>query len=323
MKLVIFTEAGKKKGMGHFIRTSGICDYCIKNGVDASMYLESDGQIDNLLKRPYVTVLEWTNNQASFNKIEKEDIVLIDSYHVSLSFLIECKNFCRQLIVIDDNRRLDYSDMIILNPNYFAETLNYPQDRGNTYLLGKDYTLLRPPFYMPMERTVKQNVKNVLITLGGTDVRELTHRVVFKMKEYAPDVKLHIVATDAYSNLDRIKNVLTQKDSLYLNIDALKMRELMLLADFAIAASGGTSNELIKTQCPSALFVVADNQVLNSEFMKQYQLAQIVTEDEMRELERMFSYQYRADMVKKLSSMASKRSGTEAILKMLKGEKDV
>lgn len=321
-KLIIFTEAGTHIGLGHFTRMSGICESAKKKEIPVKMYLDTDPELQELLKRDFVEFFQWRAQEAALEKLAGKETVIVDSYKVSLPFLERVKERCGNLIVIDDNYRLPYRNMRILNPNYYAKTLGYPNDCENQYMLGKDYTLLRQEFYEDFSRNVKRTVGNILITIGGTDVQGLTGRLVSIIKKFAPQVSLQIVATDAFSDLDHIRAGLGVEDTLHMNVSASKMRDLMLSCDFAIAAAGGTSNELIKLQCPSALFVVADNQLRNASFMKERNLAKIMEAERMEEFSELFSYENRINMVRELSKFASDKSGTQAILDIVKGKKN-
>lgn len=316
-RLAVFTEAGWKKGMGHFVRTSGICDYCEKMGHTVDMYLDSDGMVDTLVKKNYVRLSHWTNNKASLGLIDSDTVVLVDSYTVDLSFLHQCNEICRQLIVIDDNMRINYDNMTILNPNYFAESLDYPEQRNNVYYLGKDYTLLREPFYKPFERTIKQEVSDVLITMGGTDVLGLTDKVIQVIHKLKKNIRLHVVATNAFQNLDEIKKALKDEDKLYLEIDAESMYNLMLKVDFAVASAGGTSNELIRTQCPTAYFVVANNQTLNAKYLTENRLAFIISKNELDTIQQLFSYEIRYNIWEKLLKFTSEKRAITEIVQLL------
>lgn len=318
--LKIFTEAGTHIGLGHFTRMSGICEMANRHGIPVKMYLDTQPELYALLNRNFVEFINWREQRGVLKKLTHEDTVVVDSYKIGLPLLSEMNKTCANLVIVDDNIRLPYNNMLVLNPNYYGEILNYPQDKGNRYLLGKNYTLLRQEFYSPFERKIKEKVSEVLITIGGTDVQGLTYKVIEAIKEIDPHVKLHVVATDAFSDMDKIKGRMSPNDILHMNISAQKMRNLMLQVDFTVAAAGGTSNELIKLQCPSALFVVADNQLRNAAFVKEKKLAKMITIECLQDLQELFSYGTRNKMRQELSKLASNKSGSDAILDIVKGK---
>ena len=256
MKLIIFTEAGFNYGFGHFYRMSGICERALRIGQKAEMHLIADREAKKNLNREYVVFDNWKDPNV-YKRILGQDVtVVVDSYHVDIGDLENFKNHSRNMIVIDDNMRLDYHDMVILNPNYFGPSLNYPEGRGNTVFAGKDCTLLRDEFSLTEDRRVKREVSDILITMGGTDVKEMTAGTINAIRSISEDVRLHVICTKAYKNLEKIRDLLSPNDSLYMNIGASEMCELMKKCDFAVATAGGTTNELIRMQCPSVFSVV-------------------------------------------------------------------
>lgn len=316
MKLIVLTEAGKTKGMGHYVRTSNICETCIEHGIAVEMYLDDNGEIDGL-NEEYVRKVSWNNDPQLFDWISENDIVLIDSYCIELKFIAGIQEHCKETIIIDDNKRLDYSNSIILNPNHFADELHYPENKNNRYFLGKDYTLLRKEFYNTQIEQVKENVSDILITFGGTDVKNMTAKVIRYLKAKIPSANLHVVITSAYSSIEKISDLLEAEDALLIDADAKTMSRLMAKCDCAIASAGGTSNELLNMRCPAALFVVADNQEINAKFLNEHKLAMVLEESQIDKISDLFSYNKRKQLVNSINKRISNRKGTDAIIEIL------
>ena len=321
MSLLIFTEAGFSFGFGHFYRMSGLCDRALSEGTDVRMYLVSDDTARENLNKDYVYFNEWLNCQDFSSMISPEDTAVVDSYHVDLDTLFRIRDAAKNMVVIDDNDRMPYERMLVLNPNYFAPFMKYPDDKGNTYLLGKDYTLLRDPFVRRVDRQVRRKASDILITMGGTDLKGLTSAVVDKLHSLiSEDVRLHVVMTHAYPEQDMIREKLRPQDRCYMDIGAEEMSSLMEMCDFAVATAGGTSNELIRMQCPSILIVVADNQENNVRYMTEAGFFDTFTTDDMDRIGTMLEYGKRAEMASKLSSLYSDQTAVDYIMKLTKGE---
>ncbi len=320
MSLIILSEAGYIYGFGHFYRMSGICEKALAEGRDSVMYLVGDDVAKKNLKRPFVSFEDWHDKARREELITKDDTIVIDSYHVEVPELEELQKIAGKMIVVDDNIRLDYHDMAILNPNYFAVYLDYPQDRGNTYYLGKDYTLLRGAFDDIPERTTREKVSDVLITMGGTDLKHMTVKAIRTIKSVSDDIRIHVVATDAYTDIDEIRSLLTDNDRLYSNVDAEGMRALMLDCDFTVASAGGTSNELIRTKCPSALVVVADNQLLNIKYLSEAGAFEVIQDEPEKVIKSMMSHEKRSRMAEVLETFSSDHSGKDLIMDIAFGE---
>ena len=228
----IFTEAGYSKGFGHFSRISGICDRLTDQRIDFSLFIDADDVARRLIDRDYVKFESWLDETRIRELIKKDDIVLIDSYYYNVEFLDIIIDSCSKVIVIDDNKRLDYHDAVIINPNYFGEFLQYPQNRNNEYYLGHEYTLLRSEFIPDDKKTVKKDVERVLITMGGSDVANATHRVMKYMHDISESTALDVVVTEAYENLSEVNEVKRKGDSIITGATAGQMAELMRKARF-------------------------------------------------------------------------------------------
>lgn len=300
-------------GFGHFYRMSGICDRAVREGRDVTMYLMADDTARSNLDKEYIEFAEWKTPEVYESILNRDVLLVIDSYHVDLQLLEEFRALAGDMIVIDDNIRLDYHDMKILNPNYFSVFMNYPADRNNTLYLGKDYTLLRDEFRLHGERAIKEEVTDILITMGGTDPLGRTAVIIKAIKEISETARLHVVCTRAYRDLDEIRSSLGSEDRLYLNIEAAEMCSLMETCDFAVASAGGTTNELIKMQLPSVLVVVADNQRLNTMYLTENGFTEAMYDDDAEVIRAMFSYDKRKQMADKLRSFRSDRSGKDLI----------
>ena len=313
--IMVLTEAGYGKGFGHYFRMTSIRECAYNHGIPFQMIIDGDDAARKNLSTDDVRFMDWQSGQTDISEIiDNNDIVVIDSYHVSLDTLDSINDRCARMIVIDDNMRLDYRGMEVLNPNYYGEFMEYPEDKGNNYYLGKDYTLLREAFRSPENRTARENVEDILITMGGTDAKGETVECIRMIKSIDPDVRLHVVTTSAYKNPNSIKSEVTEKDCLYKDISPEEMSGLMSEVDFAVASAGGTSNELIKMQCPAILNVVADNQVRNSEIMSRRGCFRLLDKDKNSGISEMFSFAVRDKMIKDMRVFSSESSGARFII---------
>lgn len=207
--------------------------------------------------------------------------------------------------------------MIVLNPNYFGISLNYKQN-GSIFLLGKDYTLLRKSFSPEKERDINEKVNRILITLGGTDVKRIVLKVIKTVKSINSDVAIDVVVTELYDDIAEIKENLGKKDKIYINATEKEMSDLMKKDDFAIATAGGTSNELIKVQCPAVLIAVAKNQLLNIQYLESKGIVKRFHEFDMSPIKEMFDFSLRESLYKKEKELESGRNGIDAIIEIIK-----
>ena len=315
--LKIFTEAGYDKGLGHYVRINRICTSLEKSEITFQVFIDADDTVRQIIHKNYIIFEKWIDNERIKSLIDPEDVILVDSYSYNLTFFDTMKRLAKKVIVIDDNYRLPFSDCTIINPNYFGEFLEYPSNCGNQYFTGKDYTLVREEFFPAKKIAVNENVTQVLITMGGSDVLQITHQIMDQLLAINSELVLNVVTTTAYKNILEIKERIRFKDNLFTNLNASEMATLMRKVDFAVSAAGGTANELIKTICPSILISVADNQEYNFKYLVENGLAEGFSLDSMQNIDNMFSYSTRCRLVKSMQAKRSSKNASDIILKLM------
>jgi len=202
-------------------------------------------------------------------------------------------NKSKKALFLDDNARIRYPKGIIVNPSLSVDNLYYHLTDENIYLLGAKYIVLRSPFVNVERRSINQDVKNVLITMGGSDIRDLTPKILNGICRKYPEVKFNVVIGNAFDNVKRVERIKLSNVELLYNIAAESMKKLMLESDFAITAAGQTIYELLATQTPFIPIKVIDNQINNVKGLRKINPTQSIIEysdDELliKELEKEF-----------------------------------
>jgi spore coat polysaccharide biosynthesis predicted glycosyltransferase SpsG len=103
-------------------------------------------------------------------------------------------------------------------------------------------------------------VRRILISLGLTDVRGITGRVVDLMLPLVGDAALDVVLGAGAPSLPRLRDLATTEPRLALHVDSQDMPQLTLRADLAVGAGGSTSWERCVLALPTLLLVLAANQ---------------------------------------------------------------
>jgi spore coat polysaccharide biosynthesis predicted glycosyltransferase SpsG len=179
-----------------------------------------------------------------------------------------------QLVTIHDYAPFAFPSHVVINGNVYAEDLDYESYYGDTeFRLGTDYLLLREEFRNLPEIEVRERVQNILVTVGGYDLRNLTLKIIEALDyidfdeiedQYIDKENLHIDVVIGPS-FDNVKEIIAevQKSSLdiSLNFNVKKMSKLMLKSDIALSSGGSTLYELAVTKTPALVLLQAENQV--------------------------------------------------------------
>ncbi len=168
-------------------------------------------------------------------------------------------------MVIDDLADRKHDCDLLLNQNYSTDEKRYlgmaPDDC--IQLLGPEYALLRPQFFMAREKLRERNgdVKRILVFMGGSDPTDQTSRVLSAIKKLnKPDIVADVVIGSSNSKCTEIENLISSMPNTTYYFDVENMAELMSYADLAIGAGGTASWERCCVGLPSVVINIADNQ---------------------------------------------------------------
>ena len=169
------------------------------------------------------------------------------------------------LLVIDDVANLEqYEADIILNQNIDAERLNYNCNSDSILLLGAKYILLRKEFLQHFEqrRTLPDKVRNILVTFGGTDSKNITKRVINAMNRIGDsDLRVKIFIGPSNRHANSIEKELTQAPYAF---ECLKnpndIPAVLNWAELAVTSAGSTCWELSYMGVPSITVITGTNQ---------------------------------------------------------------
>lgn len=246
MNVYIFTECGQNIGFGHIMRCIALYDECVKQGYHTIFVVNSDVDISEIMKDRKYIINDWYNMEMMAS-LSNSDIIIIDSYIATKNVYDYIANNFQQKIYVDDTKRIEYKGGFVLNPS--IATMEYGRD---DVLSGNEYVILRKEF-VPYDRIINEDIKNVLITMGGTDVLGITEQLVDAVNSVYGDVGITVVSKTNIDNVNIVNNATAQE-----------MYELIKSADIVITGAGQTVNELIMLQTPFVPIVVVDNQINNA-----------------------------------------------------------
>lgn len=186
--------------------------------------------------------------------------LVMDHYDLGEEWLRAARGLATRRLVVDDlaDRRLPCE--ILVNPNLGVSRDDYSElvFPSARLLLGLRYVLLRPSFRLARVggRRPAGEVRNVLITMGGSDPSDATAAAVRAVRSALPRVRIDVVLGALYGGSQRAASGIT----VHRAIGEAPMARLMMDADLAIGAGGTTSWERSALGLPSVILRVASNQ---------------------------------------------------------------
>ena len=257
MEVVILTEGGKDYGYGHVARCSSIYQAFEHYDISPKFVVNGDESIKSIVPDIDVEIANWLNN--SF----KADIVVVDSYLADLIFYNEISKNSLLGVYLDDNNRFDYPKGIVVNGTLDSSDMEYSEREDITYLVGNDFIPLRKEFWNIQKLKIDDSIENVLITMGGSDLRNLTPKILELLNINFPEVHKKVIITDSFKNTQEIESLKNECVELICSPDSDEIIDAMGSVDLAISASGQTLYELACIGVPTIAIGVVDNQKNN------------------------------------------------------------
>lgn len=259
MKVLIFTEGGSLMGLGHITRCISIYDEIVARNIEVEFIINGDQKIKNIIGNRKYKIENWLNKKYLESLDLNNKYCIVDSYNANYSTYYFISKHSTKLLCIDDINRLTYPKSIVVNPSLYTKEHNYPEVNNIKYLLGKDYIILRKAFNDSISKAINQEVENILITLGGSDIRNLTPQILEVLIKY-PKIKKNVVVGNGFNNINEIKEFSDENTTLFFNLNENEMKDLMTKSDIAITAAGQTVYELIRVGIPFIPIQVINNQ---------------------------------------------------------------
>jgi len=261
VKVVFLTEGGRDIGFGHVTRCLSLYQVFEARRHRPEFIIAGDESVKQILHRERYRILNWRSREKELKDIlKKADTVVVDSYLAGLDKYNVISDTAPIPVFIDDNNRLNYPKGIVVNWNIHASDLDYPKNNRITYLLGPQYISLRQAFLEVGEKKINHTVRDVMVTFGGDDSKNLTPRVLRYLSRSYPAMRKYVIIGRAFKNIAEIEAETDDNTNLIHSPDDTGMKEVMLKSDIAISSGGQTLYELARIGVPTVAVIVADNQ---------------------------------------------------------------
>jgi len=266
-RIAFVVSGGRISGLGHVQRCTALASALTIHGFTCMFVVEGDDSAATEARAAgFGAKLAEQTDICDEVRRTAAQVVVVDSYQLHDAQLRSLAKVCPRIVVIDDlaDRQLPVS--IVVNGAVGARRELYGDSGVARYLLGPAYVLLRPEFAEPVRRSERPQVERVLVTVGGSDARNITPRLVDWVIEELPDAAVDVVVGPFFTNPSPVSdNAGRVGRRLSLVRNPRQIREFMLAADIAVCAGGQTTYELAATGTPALGIQLAPNQRFNLE----------------------------------------------------------
>lgn len=266
--ILIRTDANEHIGTGHVMRCMSISSALREIGEDV-IFVTADERGHELISRNGFKALclnsSYNDTERELAKLERiieefcPSLILADSYFITPNYFRGLPGKVRTAY-IDDLNEVYYNVDLLINYNIFAETLDYSRYKNtNTkLLLSPKYAPLRKEFINLETLQIREQVKNIFVSAGGSDPENITERVIEEICPEFAGVKFHFVIGALNPRIKRLEQL--EKENIIFHVDERNISGLMLSCDIAVSAAGSTLYELCACGIPAVAYTLADNQ---------------------------------------------------------------
>jgi UDP-2,4-diacetamido-2,4,6-trideoxy-beta-L-altropyranose hydrolase len=277
-QLLLFrADAGVRLGTGHVMRCLALAQAWLDRGGQAAFAMTGEPSAivarlateHCLIERQPLEPGSAADARWTIGLAHRLDAawLIADGYRFGTAYQQAIKETGARLLVLDDYGHAEhYWADLVLNQNIYATDAVYARREAWTrLLLGTQFALLRREFlkWRGWRRPDAALVRNVLVTLGGSDPDGVTGRVIEALERVrTPQMRAVVVVGSINPHLDALNQYASVRHGqVELKCNVTDMPALMAQADLAISASGSTCWELAFFGLPICCVILADNQV--------------------------------------------------------------
>jgi UDP-2,4-diacetamido-2,4,6-trideoxy-beta-L-altropyranose hydrolase len=264
--LTIRADGGPGIGYGHLVRSGALADELLSRGHAVTYATTTPGHVLEVCPTGIEVVgLPSRDDPVPFEEwleTETPDAVFTDAYPVDTDYQRKIRDRVSLIVLQDDARHAICADVFV-NGNVYAPELDYkfvgdPPVR----CLGTNYLLVRPDVCQAASSTptLRETPERVLLSMGGSDIRDSTPDVVRTLSGLSPTVE--IVVGPGFENVPDIESAVESTEGEFDMVhDPPDLPRRMWKADLAVTATGTTTYELLALGTPVIGVPQVPNQV--------------------------------------------------------------
>lgn len=274
LNIVFRVDATKNIGLGHLMRCYALAEELIKKKHKCYFISNIDCEkiVEKITKSKIILEKRSTSPNSNqdldylidFSRNNDIDWIVTDHYEINSEYIKTIKDNGFNVLSIDDTAQTYYVSDIVVNQNIGSEKLKFYSDKNTRFLLGPKYVMIRDELLKREKKRYPDDVKKILVTLGGMAYDALTIKILRLLKEIIDDSVQIIVVIGP---LNRVRSDLKSEmnkliDSKFRFVFSPRtMLDLYLKSDIAISAGGSSCYELAYFGIPNIIITVADNQL--------------------------------------------------------------
>jgi UDP-2,4-diacetamido-2,4,6-trideoxy-beta-L-altropyranose hydrolase len=298
MRIIFRVDASLKMGSGHVMRCLALAEQLkTMKSVIEFICREHDGHLikkiqnsgfkvrslqnklnskcdTRLFHSDWLSVTQEKDSDDCINAlgVDEFDWLIVDHYSLDEEWEKKLKRYCSKILVIDDLADRKHSCDILIDQTYGRKKDSYKAlvPSKCIILVGSKYALLRNEFKKNRNNAItkrKSNfiLQNILISLGGMDPQNLSGKILYELTKvnWKTNLKINLISgveSNHKEYLEKFRNSMPKNLKVEIFQNVSNISELMIIADIAIGAGGGTNLERCCLGLPSFVLITSENQ---------------------------------------------------------------
>ncbi|WND01547.1 hypothetical protein QGN29_08240 [Temperatibacter marinus] len=244
MNIQFIIEASEKSGLGRVRRSIALAAALQKEGAAVQIVAPFSQTACRMILAYKIPMMQTVSPSS--------EMTIVDAgpeYQLSLYDKLPQQ---MKLVVIDDIANCRLMPDIIINPNIYAQQLDYSY-LGNPRLLGgPKYHLVEKEFFAVGSE--KKDI-DILISFGGSAVEEYIQQIAIALEPYSQDYSIRIASPKA------LRPTLTRSLQTEINQE---MSALLKRSKVYLGGAGATVLEALAANCQLVVTRVAEDQKMNT-----------------------------------------------------------
>lgn len=268
--VAIRADGNETLGMGHLMRCMSIgraleqlgatCVFLVAQEESGAFVVER-GFACEVLNTDYRDMERELSALKGLAEEYEPKLWLVDSYQITGRYLNALRKLGPVFYLDDTGEQIFEADGLI-NYNIYGESLGYENKcpRSMKLLLGAKYAPVKEEF-KETPFAMREDVQNVLITMGGSDKLNITGKLCQCLLEKLPErVKLTLICGRFNPHLKELLQLQEDVKQVQVLVDVPDMWNRLAEADLAVAAAGSTMYELSVMGVPTVCCYYVENQ---------------------------------------------------------------
>lgn len=286
--IIIRMDSSSAIGLGHLMRTL-ILARGLKKHFNIIFFAQPLQGNQNILISQNGFLLHTLTNTTKFYQEAKQFnpcLIIIDNYNISIGCETRLRKLC-DVLVFDDEYKTHNAN-IVLNHSFISSKKAYSYLKNKPIILaGANFTLLRDEFFMHTRFVPLNSFKNkkILITLGGSDPKNLSIKIKKYLLQQYPYLHVNILTTSSNKKLGYLKIV--DKEII---INEKNMARLMNEYDLVITSASTSLLETIALKKPFIAIRCALNQTKTVDILLKQNLKNVIKDFSYAALKRALNF---------------------------------